>query len=96
LEDDDQDDIRRLATKADRMFTLHGHKNGEAVAVVERQEDEEEAAGINAVQGVACVATTGAAVSGAASEAGSASARGAACRAARVGISSRADPVASP
>jgi hypothetical protein len=51
LEGDNQDDIRRLATKADRLFALHGHKNGGAVAVVESQEDEDEAADINAVQG---------------------------------------------
>ncbi len=51
LEGDDQDDIRRLATKADRLFALHGHKKGGAVAVVESQEDEDEAADINAVQG---------------------------------------------
>jgi hypothetical protein len=50
LEGDDQDDIRRLAMKADRLFALHGHKSGGAVAVVEIQ-DEDEAADINAVQG---------------------------------------------
>jgi hypothetical protein len=43
--------VRRLATKADRQFALHRHKNGGAVAEVESQEDEDEAAGINAVQG---------------------------------------------
>ena len=48
---DDQDDIRRLATKADRLFALHGHKNGGAVTMVETQEDEDEAANINPVQG---------------------------------------------
>jgi hypothetical protein len=42
LEGDDQDNIRRLATKADRLFALHGHKNGGAVAVVESQEYEYE------------------------------------------------------
>jgi len=36
-------DIRRLATKADRLFALHGHKNGGAVTVVESQEHEDEA-----------------------------------------------------
>jgi hypothetical protein len=41
----------RLAKKADRLFTLHGHKNGGAVAVVESQEDEDKAASINVVQG---------------------------------------------
>ncbi len=51
LEGDDQDDIQRLATKADLLFALHGHKSGGAVAVVESQEDEDEAADINAVQG---------------------------------------------
>jgi hypothetical protein len=51
LEGDDQDDIRRLATKADRLFALHGHKHSGAVVVVESQEDEEEAAEVNAVQG---------------------------------------------
>jgi hypothetical protein len=51
LEGDDQDDIRRLATKVDRLFALHGHKSGGAVAVVESQEDEDEAAEINMVQG---------------------------------------------
>jgi hypothetical protein len=51
LEGDDQDDIRRLATKADRLFALHGHKHSGAVAVVESQEDEDEAAEVNAVQG---------------------------------------------
>ncbi len=43
--------IWRLAKKADRQFALHGHKNSGAVAVVESQEDEDEAAGINLVQG---------------------------------------------
>ncbi len=42
LEGDDQDDIRRLAQE---------HKSGGAVTVVESQEDEDEAANINAVQG---------------------------------------------
>jgi hypothetical protein len=51
LEDDDQDDIQRLATKADRLFALHEHKSGGAVAVVESLEDEDQAADINAVQG---------------------------------------------
>ncbi len=51
LEGEDQDDIRRLATKADRLFALHGHKHSGAVAVVESQEDEDEAAEVNAVQG---------------------------------------------
>jgi hypothetical protein len=51
LEGDDQDDIRRLATRADPLFALHGHKHGRSVAVVEGQEDEDEAANINAVQG---------------------------------------------
>jgi hypothetical protein len=50
LEGDDQDNIR-LATKADRLFAFHGHKSGGAVAVVESQEDEDEAPDINAVQG---------------------------------------------
>ncbi len=50
LEGDDQDDIRLLAMKADPLFALHGHKK-RAVAVVESQEDEDEAADINAVQG---------------------------------------------
>jgi hypothetical protein len=40
-----------LAKKADRLFALHGHKNGGAVAVVESQEDEDKAARINAVKG---------------------------------------------
>ncbi len=53
--------VRRLATKADRLFALHGHKNGGAVAVVESQEDEYEATGINAVQGGRQRAPTGAA-----------------------------------
>ncbi len=51
LEGDDQDNIRQMATKADRLFALHGHKSGGAVAMVENQEDEDEAADINAVQG---------------------------------------------
>ena len=51
LEGDDRDDIQWLATKADHLFALHGHKNGGVVAVVESQEDEDEAADINAVQG---------------------------------------------
>ncbi len=51
LEGDDQDDVRRLVTKADRLFALHGHKHSGAVAVVESQEDEDEAAEVNAVQG---------------------------------------------
>jgi hypothetical protein len=51
LEGDDQDDIQRLATKAGHLFALHGHKSGGAVAVVESQEDEDEAPDINAVQG---------------------------------------------
>jgi hypothetical protein len=50
-EGNDQDVIRRLATKADCLFALHGYKNGGAVAVVESQKDEDEAADINAVQG---------------------------------------------
>jgi hypothetical protein len=45
------DDIRRLVRKVDHLFALHGHKNGWAVAVVESQEDEDEAADINVVQG---------------------------------------------
>jgi hypothetical protein len=40
-----------LATKADRLFALHRHKHSGAVAVVESQEDEDEAAEVNAVQG---------------------------------------------
>jgi hypothetical protein len=68
LEGDDQDDIRRLAMKADRLFALHGHKK-QAVTVVESQEDEDEAADINAVQGGPSAATGGAAVIGAASRA---------------------------
>jgi hypothetical protein len=51
LEGYDQDDVRRLATKADRLFALHGHKHSGAVAVVESQEDEDEAAEVNVVQG---------------------------------------------
>jgi hypothetical protein len=47
LEGEDHDDIRRLATKADRLFALHGHKHSGAVAAVESREDEE----VNAVQG---------------------------------------------
>ena len=51
LEGDDQDDVRRLATKADRLVALHGHKHSGAVILVESQEDEDEAAEVNAVQG---------------------------------------------
>jgi hypothetical protein len=51
LEGEDQDDIRRLATKADRLFALHGHKHSGVIAVVESQEDEDKAAEVNAVQG---------------------------------------------
>jgi hypothetical protein len=51
LEGDNQDDIWRLAMKADRLFALHGHKHSGAVAVVESQEDEDEAAKVNAIQG---------------------------------------------
>jgi hypothetical protein len=51
LEGDDKDDIRRLLKKADCLFALHGHKNGGAVAVVDSQEDEDEAVNINAIQG---------------------------------------------
>ncbi len=51
LEGDDQDDVRRLATKADRLFALHGHKHSGAIDVVESQEDEDEAAEVNTVQG---------------------------------------------
>ncbi len=51
LEGDHQDDVRLLATKADRLFALHGHKHSGAVAVVESQEDEDEAAEVKAVQG---------------------------------------------
>ncbi len=64
LEDHDQNDIRRLATRANCLFVLHGHKHRGAVAVVESQEDEDEAAGINAVRGAISTATAGAAVSG--------------------------------
>ncbi len=67
LEGDDQDNIRQLATKADRLFALYGHKHRGAVTVVESQEDEDEAAEVNAVQGVASAATAGAAASGVAS-----------------------------
>ncbi len=45
LDGDNQDDIRRLATRADRLFALHGHKHGGSVAVLEGQEDEDEVAG---------------------------------------------------
>ncbi len=45
------DDIRRLATKADHVFALHGHKHSGSVAVVESHEEEDEAADINPVQG---------------------------------------------
>ncbi len=94
LEGDDQDDIRRLATKADRLFALHGHKHSGAVAVVESQEDEAEAAEVNAVRGAASAATASAAASEAASGAASVGAsaavsRAAAVRATRVGASSR-------
>ncbi len=51
LEGDDQDDIRRLATKADHLFALHGHKHSGAVAVMESHEEEDEAVDINQVQG---------------------------------------------
>jgi hypothetical protein len=51
LEGDDQDDVRRLATKAEHLFALHGHKHSGAIAVVESQEDEDEASEVNAVQG---------------------------------------------
>jgi hypothetical protein len=51
LEGDDQDDIRRLATKANRLFALHGHKNSGAVTVVESHEDEDKSTDINAIQG---------------------------------------------
>jgi hypothetical protein len=51
LEGDDQDVIRGLATKADRLFALHGHKNGGTDALVQSQKDEDKAADINAVQG---------------------------------------------
>ncbi len=60
--------------KADCLFALHGHKK-QAVAVVESQEDEDEAADINADQGGPSAATGGAAISGVASEAASAAVR---------------------
>jgi hypothetical protein len=50
LEGDDQDDVRWLATKADRLFALHGHKHSGAVTVVESQEDEDKDE-VNAVHG---------------------------------------------
>ncbi len=94
LEGDDQDDVRQLATKADRLFALHGHKHSGAITVVESQEDEDEAAEVNAVQGGRQRATAGAAASEAASGAASvvasaAVSRAAAVRPARVGASSR-------
>jgi hypothetical protein len=51
LEGADQGDIRRLATKADHLFALHGHKHSGAVTVVESHEEEDEAADIKPVQG---------------------------------------------
>jgi hypothetical protein len=51
LEGEDLDDIWRLATKADHLFALHGHKHSGAVAVVESQEDKDKAAEVNAVPG---------------------------------------------
>jgi hypothetical protein len=73
LEGDDQDDIRRLATRVDCLFALHGHKHSGSVAEVENQEDLDKCAAINAVQGgVASAATAAAADNEANSDTGSA------------------------
>jgi hypothetical protein len=49
LEADDQADIRQLATRADRLFALHGHKQAGTVAAVDTAEEQNDGA-INAVQ----------------------------------------------
>jgi hypothetical protein len=50
LEADDQADIRQLATRAGRLFALHGHKQAETVVVVDTAEEQDDSAAINAVQ----------------------------------------------
>ena len=50
LEGDDHEDILRLAEHADRLLSLHGHKQGGLVAVVEQTEPEDEDGEVNAVQ----------------------------------------------
>ncbi len=47
----DQDNIGQLTTRADRLFALHGHKQGGTIAMVENLEDPDEGAAINAFQG---------------------------------------------
>jgi hypothetical protein len=40
LESNDQDNIRQLMTRADRLFALHGNKQGGTIAVVENPDTQ--------------------------------------------------------
>jgi hypothetical protein len=42
LESNDQDNIRQLMARADRLFALHGNKQGRTIAVVENPDDPDE------------------------------------------------------
>ena len=50
LEVDDLADIRQLATRADRLFVLHGHRQAGTVAAVDTTQEQDDSAAINAVQ----------------------------------------------
>ncbi len=50
LEGNQQDNIRQQMTRADRLFALHGNKQGGTIALVENPDDPDEGAAINAFQ----------------------------------------------
>jgi uncharacterized membrane protein len=50
LETDDLTNIRQLATRADRLFALHGHMQAGTVGAVDSAEEKEDSVVINAVQ----------------------------------------------